>query len=55
MIELNLLKLREHLQFRKESGKRYVFDAVRPKVADRRAGRIGSTIANLLPDFGKGL
>ena len=31
MIELNLLDLREHLQFRTVEGKRYVFDAVRRK------------------------
>lgn len=31
MIELNLLNLREHLQFRQEKGKRYVFDLVRRK------------------------
>jgi len=31
MIELNLLDLREQLQFRQEQGKRYVFDTIRRK------------------------
>lgn len=31
MIELNLLDLKEHLRFREEKGKRYLFDAVRRK------------------------
>ena len=31
MIDLDLLDLREHLQFRTEEGKRYVFDTVRRK------------------------
>ena len=31
MIDLDLLDLREHLQFRNEEGKRYVFDTVRRK------------------------
>ncbi len=31
MIELNLLALRDHLKFRRQGGKRYLFDAVRRK------------------------